>query len=296
MVSEATPPPSGAVLISNVSTPSALPIDCASWPATAPVASCCAVWTTEICCPSPSELIGWLKTISDRMSACSSGGGAGQDDFRLLHGAADVDARFDALNQRRVRMSRIGSISFSGARRTARPVAQDLEPASLEIVGAAHGVDRADQRESACRGAWSRAVAAERDVDRAEADRAPGARSSLALTTRSSGTVTRTSIVSASSVDGGGGGAVTAAGFGSGTRLRWSRTPSRRRARGSRRGSPGRSRRRSRRDRGDRSSPAISRLLLTRTLPSLLSMILKSFEVTNSWTPPTCSSWIASRR
>ena len=34
----------------------------------------CARCASEICWPSPSGLIGWLNTISDRMSASSSGG------------------------------------------------------------------------------------------------------------------------------------------------------------------------------------------------------------------------------
>ena len=37
--------------------------------ASVPVAICCARCASEICCPSPSELIGWLNTMSDRMSA-----------------------------------------------------------------------------------------------------------------------------------------------------------------------------------------------------------------------------------
>ena len=100
------------------------------------------------------------------MSACSSGGVLVRIDVRLLQRAADVDARFDALNQparadveERIHVVQRLAVEPDGA------VAQDLEAAALEVVVAADGVDRADQRDRLARLLGRAQVAAEREVD-----------------------------------------------------------------------------------------------------------------------------------
>ena len=98
---------------------------------------------------------------------------AGQHDLGLLQRATHVDARFDALNQP-PGTDIEDRVQLFGADEPHRAIAQDLEAPALEVVVAANGVHRADQTEPGA-GILLRAdVAAERQVERAKADRRTG--------------------------------------------------------------------------------------------------------------------------
>ena len=78
------------------------------------------------------------------MSACSSGGVLVSTISGSLQRAADVDARLDALNEP-ARPDVEARIELLGPVEADRAVAQNVEPASLEVVVAANRVDDADQ-------------------------------------------------------------------------------------------------------------------------------------------------------
>ena len=80
------------------------------------------------------------------MSACSSGGVLRQHDFRLPERAANVHVGRDRLDDP-LRLDVERRIELVEPVEPHRAVAQDVEPASLKVVGAPHGVDGAGEPE-----------------------------------------------------------------------------------------------------------------------------------------------------
>ena len=114
----------------------------------------------------PSSLTGRLKTMSARMSLSSSGGSLVSARLRRLRGAGDAHARLDAGVRNGARRGDVEERVDAGrAGELERAVAHQVEPAPLEFVGAAHGVDRADGRDRAARFLPDAQVAADRDVE-----------------------------------------------------------------------------------------------------------------------------------
>ena len=99
MVSDAAAPLSGAALISNVSRPSALPIDEDSAPASWPAASACGALRQRHLLPFAERVDRLVEDDQRQDVGLLERRRAAQDDVRLLQRAAHVDARLDALNQ-----------------------------------------------------------------------------------------------------------------------------------------------------------------------------------------------------
>ena len=104
------------------------------------------------------------------MSACSSGGvllstisGLLTVPWTLTFAVTAWMTRCGADVERRIQV--VEAFELDG------PVAQDREPAALEIVVSANGLDRADQPQLIPRHLARPQVAAERDVHGAQADR-----------------------------------------------------------------------------------------------------------------------------
>ena len=160
-----------------------------------PVAIPPAVAASDDRSPVPSSLTGRLKTISARMSLSSSGGVLDSSSCGALAVPVMCTRASTPVSgiSRVAVMSSIGLIVGVPVKRM-RAVARQIELAALERVGAAHGVDRPDQRHRPARIFADAQVAADRDVQIAErrAGRPPG-RMSLPRSTRLSGITTWTS-------------------------------------------------------------------------------------------------------
>ena len=135
-------------MISNRSTSSALPIELPSEEATKPLAMPPAVSASDARSPVPSSLTERLNTISDRMSASSSGG-------VLL--SAICGARAEPVTWMRAVTPVFGNQPLGGDVEVGvdlrqpvelqRAAALDGEAAALELVEAAHGVGGAAERD-----------------------------------------------------------------------------------------------------------------------------------------------------
>src|SRR5205085_2891270 len=94
---------------------------------------------------------------------------ARQRETGRLRRAGDVHARLDPGVRNRAGGGHVENrIDRRGSDEAERAVAHQVEPASLELVGAAHGGDRADRGDLATRVLPDVQVAANRDVDVSE--------------------------------------------------------------------------------------------------------------------------------
>ena len=134
-----------------------------------PVAIPPAVAASDDRSPVPSSLTGRLKTISARMSDSSSGGLLVSASSGALTRAGDLHLGLDAGVRDHPRRSDVEErIDLRLAHETDASAALQIEPTALELVGAAHGLDRPEQDRPVVRRLDDLHLAADGDVDVAE--------------------------------------------------------------------------------------------------------------------------------